>query len=97
MNSTLGRIMWGAVIGAAGGLIAGLLGEFLVQIVRWLFPTDVWILGIVLLWAVPLGIATGAICGWQLWLMNPYRRTAVAGIPGLVFGVLVALLQFDAY
>jgi len=96
MNSTLGRIIRGAVVGSAGGLVAGLLGEFLVQIVRWLFPTDVWIVGFALFWAVPLGIATGAICGWRQWLLNSYRRAAVAGIPGLVFGILVALVQFDA-
>jgi hypothetical protein len=89
--------MWGAAVGTAGGLVTGSFGEFLVQIVRWLFPTDVWFLGIVLLWAVPLRIATGAICGWRQWLINPYRRAAIAGVPGLIFGVLVAILQFDAY
>lgn len=50
----------GALVGGAAGLAAGLLGELAVLLLE-LFPTDVQIAGFAMVWAVPLGVAIGAI------------------------------------
>lgn len=92
----MNRTLWGAMGGAVGGLVAGILGELLVLLVRWLFPTDVAIVGFALIWAVPLGALVGAVSGWRGWLTNRYHRAAVAGAPGLLAGMLAALMQFSA-
>jgi hypothetical protein len=89
------RTLRGSFIGAASGLGVGFLGEFLVYVVRLMFPTDVTVVGFVLIWAVPLGLLIGAVCGWRGWLTTPYRLAAVAAIPGLLAGIIAALLQWS--
>lgn len=75
-------------------LAAGLLGELAVLLVLELFPTDVQIAGFVMVWAVPLGVAIGAITGWRGWLGSWRARAVAAAIPGLLAGVVVALMQW---
>lgn len=89
------RTLHGAIIGAAGGLGAGSFGELLVYVVRLAFPTDVTLVGFVLIWAVPSGLLIGAVIGWRGWLENPYRLAFVAAMPGLSVSLLAASLQWS--
>lgn len=91
----MNRTLRGAIIGAAAGLGVGIFGELLVYVVRLMFPTDVTLVGFVLIWAVPSGLLIGAVSGWRGWLTNPYRLAFVAAIPGLLVSLLAALLQWS--
>lgn len=84
----------GALVGGAAGLAAGLLDELAVLLVLELFPTDVQIAGFAMVWAVPLGVAIGAITGWRKWLGSWRGRAVAAAIPGLLAGVAAALMQW---
>lgn len=90
------RIVEGAIVGLVGGLAAGVLGELLVLAVSELFPTDVLVVGFALVWAVPLGALVGAITGWRGWLPQRPRRAAAAAVPGLLAGVVGAVMQWSA-
>lgn len=92
----MNRTLRGAIIGTAGGLGAGILGELLVLLVRWMFPTDVAIVGFALIWAVPFGLLIGVVCGWRGWLTNPYRLALVAALPGLLAGAVAVAAQMSA-
>lgn len=92
----MNRIVEGIVVGALGGLGAGALGELLVFTISRLFPTDVLIVGFALIWAVPLGAFVGAITAWRGWLPGHTRRAAAAAVPGLVAGILAAVMQWSA-
>lgn len=92
----MNRALRGAIIGAVGGLGVGILGELLVLLMRSIYPTDVAIVGLALIWAVPLGLLIGAVSGWRGWLTNPYRLAAVAAIPGLLASVFAAFAQWSA-
>lgn len=91
----MNRVLRGAIIGTAGGLGAGIFGELLVYVVRLALPTDVTLVGFVLIWAVPFGLLIGAVSGWRGWLENPYRLAFVAAVPGLLVSLLAALLQWS--
>lgn len=59
-----------------------------------LFPTDVLISRFAMFWAVLLGVAIGAITGWRGWLSSWRGRAVAAAIPGLLAGVVAALMQW---
>lgn len=92
----MNRILRGSIIGAGAGLGVGILGELLTVLVRSMFPTDVFIVGFALFWAVPFGLLIGAVCGWRGWLTNPYRLAVVAAIPGLLASLFAAFAQWTA-
>jgi hypothetical protein len=89
------RTLHGAIIGAAAGVGVGILGELLTVLVRSIYPTDVIIVGFAMFWAVPLGLLVGAVSWWRGWLTNPSRLAFTAAIPGLLAGILAALLQWS--
>lgn len=91
----MNRIVEGVVVGALGGLGAGVIGELLALTIRRLFPTDVGIIGFAVIWAVPMGALVGAIVAWRGWLPRRSHLAAVAAVPGVVAGVLAALLQWS--
>lgn len=92
----MNRTLRGAIIGTAGGLGAGILGELLVLLVRWMFPTDVAIVGFALIWAVPFGLLIGAVCGWRGWSPDRGRLAIAAAIPGLLAGAVAVAVQMSA-
>lgn len=95
MNQTFGNQTFrGALVGGAAGLAIGILGEFAVVLVLALFPTDVQISGFAVVWAVPLGVAVGAVAGWQEWFGSWRGRAAAAAIPGFLAGVVAAAIQW---
>ena len=85
----------GAVDGAATGLIVGLLGEVAVAVTSQLFPTDVLIFGLALIWSVPLCAVAGALGGWRGWLQYRIGRALVAA-PGLLAAAFAVIAQWSA-
>lgn len=92
----MNRVVEGAIVGLVGGLAAGAVGEMLVFAVSKIFPTDVLIVGFALVWAVPLGALVGAVCGWRGWVPQRLRRAVAAAVPGLLAGVVAAVMQWSA-
>jgi hypothetical protein len=84
----------GATVGLLGGVFSGLVGEALVYLISRLFPTDVGIVGLAFIWAVPLGALTGLILGWRRRLPTGIRGVLVTGIPALGPGLIVAWIQW---
>lgn len=89
------RTVEGAVVGALGGLVPGIVGELLALTIRRWWPTDVGIIGFAVVWAVPLGAVVGAVAAWRGWLPRRGHLAAVAALPGVVAAVLAALLQWS--
>lgn len=83
------------MIGAVAGLLTGVFGEVAVLVVNRLFPTDVLIVGFALVWAVPLGVLVGVVSTWRGWFGTRFRRGLLAAVPGLLAGVIVALMQWS--
>ncbi len=95
-RQTLRNILRGAGVGLLAGLAVGALGEIAVLIVREMFPTDVAIVGFVLILAVPLGGIVGALGGWLDSLADTRRLATVAAVPGLIAGIFTVAIQLSA-
>lgn len=96
LGGVMNRILRGALVGGAAGLVVGILGEFAVLLVLELFPTDVLISGFAVIWAVPLGVCVGSVTAWRGWLDHWQTRALVAAVPGLLAGFAAAWIQWSS-
>lgn len=88
------RLLRGSIIGVAGGSVSALFGELLVKLVARLFPTDVGATGLVVVWVIPMGLATGAFLGWRRRLPAGAKAPWITAAPGLLPGLGVAFIQW---
>ena len=87
----------GATVGLLAGISSGGLGELLLLLVRQAFPTDVAIVGFVLVWAVPLGLVVGVMTTvFSIWPANGRSRFLVSAIPGGLAALVVVAMPLSA-
>lgn len=86
----------GAVTGALVGLVVGLAGELATWVVARVFPTDVGIVGLATIWAVPSGALLGLLTEWRGRPRGRGRRLLLVAAPAILAGITSAVFQWLA-
>ncbi|MFN2344422.1 MAG: hypothetical protein ABR616_01735 [Dermatophilaceae bacterium] len=85
----------GAVYGALVGLGGAAVAELAATTMRQLYPTDVGIIGLTLVYGVPVSVLVGALCWWQARPASNVARFVVAALPVMILGAVQVVLQFS--
>lgn len=86
----------GALYGALVGLGGAAVAELAATTTRQLYPTDVGIYALPLVYGVPVSVLIGALCWWRDRPASNVARLVLAALPVVIVGVVQVAFQFAA-